>query len=185
MLTRRSHYELAFEAYLTARQTPFVAVEDIRRSVPGRPGIKLFDYVVYGEHGRNFIVDVKGRKVAGGGGAGRGLDSWVTAADLDGLSEWRVVFGAGFQAAFVFAHWRSGIVADALSAPFCFAGRCYAFRILHLDDYQAARRVRSPKWRTFVLPRREFDRLARTPESEWGGPTSRPDNGFTRQLSLV
>jgi len=182
MLTRRSHYELAFEAYLIRRQTPYVAVEDIRRSVPGRPGIKLFDYVVYGEQGRNFIVDVKGRKVAGsGGGAGRGLDSWVTAADLDGLAEWQAVFGAGFQAAFVFAHWRSDSGAGGGPDVFYFAGRGYSFRIVHLDEYCAARRMRSPKWKTFVLPQREFDRLARTPESEWGGP----GDGFTRPLALV
>ncbi len=184
MLTRRSHYELAFEAFLAARQTPFVAVEDIRRSVPGRPGIKLFDYVVYGERGRNFIVDVKGRKVAGSG-VGRGLDSWVTAGDLDGLAEWQSVFGAGFQAAFVFAHWRSGMGAEHAGNFFIFAGRGYSFRIVHLDEYCAARRVRSPKWKTFVLPRREFDRLARTPELEWGGSTPGDSRGFTRPLSLV
>lgn len=182
MLTRRSHYELAFEAYLASRHTPFVSVEDVKRNIPGPAGIKLFDYIVYGERGTNYIVDVKGRKVASkNGGAGRGLDSWVTAGDLDGLSEWQAVFGQGFKAAFVFAHWMSAAVAPAPPGMFFFAGRGYEFRVVDHADYCAARRIRSPKWKTFVLPRREFDRLARPPESQWGGGIPR----LSRPLSLV
>lgn len=168
MLTRRSHYELAFEAFLTSHRTPFVAVEDVKRNIPGPTGIKLFDYIIYGEPGcPNYIVDVKGRKVASkNGGAGRGLDSWVTAGDLDGLAQWQTIFGEGFKAAFVFAHWRIAATPPNL---FGFAGRSYEFRVVDLADYCASRRVRSPKWKTFVLPRRVFDQVAKSPESRWGG----------------
>jgi hypothetical protein len=166
---RRSHYELAFEAYLSERRTPYVAVEEMKRAVPGRPGIKLFDYIVYGESGTNYLVDVKGRKVPGRTRSREsGLETWVTAADVSGLTEWQSVFGAGFAAAFVFAHWRTGLAVGESDGRFDFAGRSYTFRVIDLADYQRHQRQRSPRWRTVCLPRESYRRLSRRPEDVWG-----------------
>ncbi len=169
-MLRRTHYELAFEAYLDQQKTPYVVVEEMKRAIPGRPGIKLFDYIVYGNGGTNYLVDVKGRKVSGRARTrDSGLETWVTAADLDGLSEWTAIFGSGFRAGFLFAHWLSGRTAGESDDLFAFAGRAYELRVVLLSDYLAHRRARSPRWKTVCLPREEFRRLARPPVDFWGG----------------
>src|SRR5205085_6907578 len=104
---RRSHYENAFEHYLGAAGVPFVAVSDVKRSVPGPLGIKAFDYIVYPADQPACLVDVKGRKFARRTGGQRRWQSWVTQADVDGLTQWREVFGAEVSAAFVFVFWLS------------------------------------------------------------------------------
>src|SRR5262249_27025296 len=58
--TRRSHYENAFEHYLAAHGVPLVAVSDVKKSVPGRLGIKAFDYIVYPPNQPPCLIDVKG-----------------------------------------------------------------------------------------------------------------------------
>ncbi len=169
-MSRRTHYELAFEAYLDRQELSYVIVEEMKRAVPGRPGIKLFDYIVYSNGGTNYLVDVKGRKVSGQTRTrDSGLETWVTAADLEGLSEWTAVFGSGFQAGFLFAHWLNRQSVGESDALFGFAGRVYELRFVLLNDYLAHRRVRSPRWKTVCLPRDEFRRLARPPVDVWGG----------------
>ena len=101
----RSHYELSFEALLNHRGTPFVSVEEVRRNISGRVGIKSFDYIVYPPAGRACLVDVKGRKTPVGSSGRSPLKNWVTKADLAGLTEWQSIFGSDFQAVFVFAYW--------------------------------------------------------------------------------
>src|ERR1043166_2972721 len=93
---RRSHYENAFEHYLTAAGVPFVAVSDVKRSVPGRLGIKAFDYIVYPSESKPCLIDVKGRKFARRTGGQRRWQSWVTQGDVDGLSAWQGGFGTDF-----------------------------------------------------------------------------------------
>lgn len=168
MTIRRSHYEIAFERYLTRLGVAFVSVEDVKRNISGGPGIKLFDYIVYPGGEVNYLVDVKGRKVNGGkSGRSRTWKSWVTAADIAGLTEWEAVFGAGFRSAFVFAHWldRTGPWRDADVERL--AGRNYSFQLVLLDEYRAHQRVLSPRWRTVTLSRADFVRLARTPSRLW------------------
>lgn len=164
---RRSHYELAFEAYLAEHGATFVAVEELKRGVPGRAGIKLFDYIVYSGNAANYLIDVKGRKVAGRTRRDdRGLETWVTAADLAGLKEWVSIFGPGFTAAFVFAHWHPD--GESVSQrEFQFAGRSYSFRAILMDDYLGCQRVRSPRWQTVFVPRDDFRRLACPAHDLW------------------
>ncbi|HYC99919.1 MAG TPA: HYExAFE family protein [Phycisphaerales bacterium] len=73
----RHHGERAFEAFLRARRTPYVSVNEARRAlVPGGEGacdLKSFDFVVYGGGGGaggagmgagwNLLVDVKCRRL--------------------------------------------------------------------------------------------------------------------------
>jgi hypothetical protein len=159
---RRSHYEQAFERFLSERGIAYVSVDDARHAVGGRPRLKLFDYIVYPPGGVNYLVDVKGRKVRGGGGSAR-RECWVTRGDLEGLERWAQAFGNGFEAAFVFAYWleegapararRPGRGEDApgAGARVCLAGRQYEFVVVRLNDYRRHARQRSPRWRTVTL----------------------------------
>lgn len=163
----RSHYELAFESFLSRGGTPFVAVESMKRVVPGSPALKLFDYVVYAEGKTNFLVEVKGRKVERRPGKRPGAwECWVTEGDIEGLSEWRSVFGAGFEPAFVFAYWLVGGEVDPNDGV-ALAGRAYLFRVISLADYVAHKQRRSPRWKTITLGTADFRRLARSPGTLW------------------
>ena len=60
MKSRRSHYELAFEAYLDRRGTAYVAVEDVHHFGAKDTGVKAFDYIVYPAGTKACLVDEKG-----------------------------------------------------------------------------------------------------------------------------
>ena len=76
MTKRDNHYEAAFEAYLRARQTPYVAVDETRRSLAGQRSLKNLDFIVSPpvasaagreeSAGRSWLVDVKGRRFPSG-----------------------------------------------------------------------------------------------------------------------
>jgi len=168
-LARRTHYENAFEDYLRLHDVPFVAVSDAQRSVPGPLGIKAFDYIVYAPDQPPCLIDVKGRKYPKRRGERRRRwDSWVTQRDIDGLAQWRTVFGPDFTAAFIFAYWVSEMTPDERAAPetHAFAGRCYSLWGIAFDDYLEHHKVRSTRWKTVDLPAEQFIRLA-WPLSRW------------------
>lgn len=179
---RRHHYEQALEHYLRARRIPYVSVNEARkvlmpddasfslherdRNDNGSSAVPLksFDFVVYGEE-TNLLLEAKGRKIArragrGAGGAGR-LESWVTQEDVAALETWQRLFGSGFVAAFVFVYWCDELPPAALFEDvFEFRGRWYALRLIRLEDYRSAMRLRSPRWRTVHLRGAEFERLS-------------------------
>lgn len=180
MAQRRFHYERAFERYLRAARIPYVAVDEARKALlpPGcalrinsgpsgeTRALKSFDFVVYGESS-NLLVEIKGRKLprlapGSTGHAGRRLENWVSADDVESLVTWRNLFGPGFDAAFVFVYWCEDQPPDGLFDEVleC-SGSWYTTRAVDLDSYRAAMRVRSPRWRTVDLPRAAFDRVAR------------------------
>lgn len=107
MNSRRCHYEMAFEAFLDRRGTPYVPVDDVTRFVRSRAGSKAFDYIVYPTGRSACLIEVKGRKsvAAAGLAAECRQKTWVTQADLEGLAAWQAAFGEGFRAGFVFAYW--------------------------------------------------------------------------------
>src|SRR5205814_7438444 len=166
--TRRSHYENAFEHYLTAAGVPFVAVSDVKKSVPGPLGIKAFDYIVYPPDSQPWLVDVKGRKFARRSGGQRRWQSWVTQADVDGLTQWREVFGSDFSAAFIFIFWLSnGARPPVEGAEYhALCGRVYGSWGVELQDYRAHAKTRSARWKTLDLPTEQFIRLA-WPLTRW------------------
>jgi hypothetical protein len=170
--TRRSHYENAFEHYLTARGVPFVAVSDVKRAVPGRLGIKAFDYIVYPASQPPCLIDVKGRKFARATGrVRRRWESWVTQADVDGLVRWREIFGEDFTAAFVFGYWLSNVAAPPDGPEYhTLAGRLYGFWGVELENYRRFAKVRSVRWKTLDLPVEQFIRLA-WPLTRWDAQT--------------
>lgn len=190
MAQRRHHYERAFEAYLRQRRIPYVAVDEAKKALlpenaslrvradesAESTSLKSFDFVLYGDSG-NFLIDIKGRKVLRrraareaddlGGTllmtappAGR-LETWVTEDDISSLRVWANLFGEGFEAAFVFVYWCDEQPPDGLFQEVMdYQGRWYALRAIKLEAYAGAMRVRSPRWRTVDLSRRDFDRLS-------------------------
>ncbi len=188
MAQRHHHYEHAFEGYLRSRRVPYVAVDEARKALlPERAPLRLcdeegrhvggalksFDFVVYGPE-VNLLVDVKGRKVprrAGGDLSVGRLESWVTREDVEGLATWRRLFGAGFDAAFVFLYWCEAQPPDGLfQEVFEHQGRWYALRAARLDPYRAHMRVRSQRWGTVHLSTQAFERVSEPFHMVWEGP---------------
>jgi hypothetical protein len=173
MNTRRSHYEMAFEAQLNRRGTPYVAVEDVRSYIKGRLGAKAFDYVVYPLGSPPCLVDVKGRKIkASPVDADARTKNWVTRADLDGLTEWQAAFGPEYRAVFVFSFWLAAEpevpppeppAADVL----LFAGRSYSFWVAPVADYLQFQKPLSKRWGTVNVPTAEFRRISSPLELAW------------------
>ncbi|MBM4108184.1 MAG: hypothetical protein FJ255_05155 [Phycisphaerae bacterium] len=198
------HYESAFEQYLRSRRVPYVSVDEARRTLlpegadfsvraehPGDPGrpelLKSFDYVIYGDTGReggpsNLLVEVKGRKIgrpsrgvaaldrpiaqdrprrAGRAQAPPRLECWVTLDDVTSMQRWRRLFGGQFAAAFVFIYWCDQVPPDGLfHEVFEHAGRWYTVRGVDVERYAERMRLRSPRWRTVDLPPAVFEELA-------------------------
>ena len=65
-MNRDNHYEAAFEEYLRARQVPYVAVDEARRTLAGDASLKSLDFIVSSSSGRSWLVDVKGRRFPSG-----------------------------------------------------------------------------------------------------------------------
>jgi len=174
MAQRRHHYEQAFEHYLRLRRIPYVAVNEAKKALlpdgaalrltepdGASSSLKSFDFVIYGD-GENLLVEAKGRKIARRrSGVGR-LESWVTEDDVEALSHWEDLFGAGFAAAFVFVYWCESAPPMALfEEVFDLRGRFYALRAVRLADYVSRMKHRSRRWRTVDLPTEAFDDVAR------------------------
>jgi hypothetical protein len=173
MAQRRFHYEQAFEHYLRANAIPYVAVDEAKRalSATGRSPadaplkLKSFDFVVYSTAGPNLLIDVKGRKHSGR--TGKAFQNWVTADDVDCLTQWSALFGSGFTGVFAFLFWCDAQPPDALfHEVFLFADRWYAVLAVKLDDYVKHLRRRSEKWNTVSIPAQAFTDLA-TPLKQW------------------
>lgn len=180
MGTSRHHYERAIEAYLRARRTPYVSVNEARRALlPPKArleatdaasgsavSLKSFDFVVYGSP-FNLLVEIKGRKVprpsgAGAAGATRSqLQSWVTEDDVRALDRWQGLFGDDFRSAFVFVYWCEQQPPDALfQEVFEHDARWYAVRAVLLDEYRGAMKPRSERWKTVHVPTEAFERIS-------------------------
>src|SRR5262245_18367615 len=100
------HYEAAFEDFLRCGGVPYLPVDERRRTLLADAKIKSFDFVVYRPAGKNWLVDIKGRKFPyDTPGATHTWENWVKHEDLDGLEQWQRVFGESFEAMLVFAYW--------------------------------------------------------------------------------
>jgi len=171
MAVKRSHYENAFEAYLNHRGISFVSVEDVRHFAPSGTGLKLFDYIVYPSGTPACLVDVKGRKSFAAAKTGEPREkSWVTRADIEGLTEWGDIFGtADFQPTFVFAYWLSDVDANAsdTAGDFAYAGRAYSFWLVALADYCRHYKPLSERWDTVTVPRDAFATISTPLDAIW------------------
>lgn len=186
----RHHAERAFEAYLRARRTPYVSVNEARKTLlPHDAPLKSFDFVVY-LPGRNLLVDIKGRRllpsrVPSSPGdtparvhtpsrprrPGR-LECWVTREDIEALQSWQSLFGDEFEAAFVFAYSSTTPPQDGLFAEvFPFEDAWYGLRMVTVARYAPRCRLRSPRWQTVDLSPAAFEHLC---EPFFGNPGDDP-----------
>ncbi len=166
MTDRSNHYEAAFEARLRSWGVPYVAVDEARRALWAGQSLKSLDFIVSTPWGRNFLVDVKGRRFPGSGG--RYWKNWSFAQDLNSLESWERLFGSGFEALLVFAYWVRG---ERLPVPaeslFEHRGRRYGFVAMRLPEYRLHMRMISPRWGTVEVPPRRFRQLAQPLEVLW------------------
>lgn len=164
---RSNHYDVAFEAYLRACRTAYVAVDERRRSLLERTSLKSLDFLVYPAEQGTWLVDVKGRQFATGG-PGRRWENWATHEDLTGMAKWQELFGGQSRGLLVFAYDLGEDLDNGppdLGTRFTHRGRHYAFFGVWADAYRERMRVRSPKWETVWLPSELFREL-RFPLSE-------------------
>ena len=160
---RNIHYEAAFEDYLRSQGVPYVPVDESRKAIFGGTKVKSFDFIVYPHSGPPWIVDIKGRKFPyeSGDGSKRYWENWITEEDLTALAEWESVFGANYEARFVFAYHLTG-PADRwpVVTPHPFRGASYGFLSVSRQMYEQACKRRSPRWETVDLARADFRALA-------------------------
>jgi len=157
-----NHYERAFENWLIDNHIPYDAVDEHKRAASEHDDVKSFDFLLYPRNRPIIIAEVKGRKFKGTSMAKlAGFECWVTAEDVDGLTRWQQVFGAGHQAIFIFAYKIENIDVDFDGRDvFDFDANRYLFFCVKLDDYRKFMKRRSPKWQTVTLPADKFRECA-------------------------
>jgi hypothetical protein len=160
LANRDNHYEAAFEEFLRSRQTPYVAVDEGKRSLLADASIKSLDFIVSSSRGVTWLVDVKGRRFPGGAQK-QYWKNWSTRDDLVSMAHWQRLFGERFEALFVFAY---SVLADRSPLPadqlFEFRGVRYAFVAIRLEQYAFHARQISPRWDTVAMPAERFRELA-------------------------
>ena len=161
MALRGNHYDAAFEGFLRARRTPYVAVDEQRRALLEQNSLKSMDFIVYSQRSPNLLVDVKGRRFPSGGPeAGHKWENWATAEDIPALLQWQSVFGGDFRALLVFAyHIVDASSRDGFEDLFDFRDKTYAFFGVWADQYGDRMQPRSASWQTVSVPSREFREL--------------------------
>ncbi|MHC4455871.1 MAG: HYExAFE family protein [Planctomycetota bacterium] len=157
-----NHYERAFENWLIDNSIQYEVVDEHKRAAFGRSNIKSFDFLLYPPNQQIIIAEVKGRTFKGNTLAKlAGLECWVTAEDIDGLTGWQRVFGPGHIAVFVFAYRIENIDVDFDGRDFYdFDSNRYIFFAVKLDDYRKFMKRRSPKWKTVTLSADKFRQCA-------------------------
>lgn len=157
---RDNHYEAAFEAFLRDHQTPYVAVDEAKRSVLGDGSLKSLDFIVNSSTGRSWLVDVKGRRFPSGEQK-QYWKNWSTRDDLFSLARWERLFGERFTSLLVFAYnvvgGRSPLPAEQL---YEFRGGLYGFVGIPVEQYAYHAHEISPRWDTLAMPCGQFRRLA-------------------------
>lgn len=165
MVHRHNHYEAAFEAFLRATGTPYIAVDEARRALFGDATLKSLDFIVAAGPG-NLLVDIKGRRFPAGSKR-RFWRNWATRDDLTGLARWEQLFGPLAQGLLIFAYHVTGELSPLPAEElFEHRERRYAFIAIRLADYAMNAAEISPKWGTLAMSIKNFRRLAR-PLSEW------------------
>jgi hypothetical protein len=159
-MIRRNEYEVAFDAYLRHYSHSRLAVDETRRSAGLDGPLKSPDFVVVTPGGKQWIIDVKGRKFPSGSANGPSYtwQNWVTQSDIDSLIEWQTMLGPRSQAIFLFAYRLSCEVELPLGTAdlWYWKEERYLFRAVGLEDYRTRMRIRSEKWQTVGLPVKEF-----------------------------
>jgi hypothetical protein len=164
-MDRGNHYEQAFAAYLQQHHLGYVAVDQTRRSLWGPTPVKSLDFMLFGEDGHRYVVDVKGRRYPGGRTPRPRYtwECWTPREDVEGLERWAELSGPGYRGLFVFMYHILPPVTLPDNTPdvWEWRGRRYLLRAVPSADYRLVMRARSPSWRTVTLPQSVFRSLAR------------------------
>ena len=156
-----NHYERAFESWLIENHIKYKTLDQHKRAAFNRSKVKSFDFLIYPANQQTVIAEVKGRKFIGTSLAGlTGLECWVTADDVAGLTKWQKIF-PDHAAAFIFAYKMENVDVDFDGREvFDFDGTRYMFFAVKLTDYIKFMKLRSPKWKTVTLPADKFRKCA-------------------------
>jgi hypothetical protein len=183
---RRHHFETAFESLLRARRVPYIAINEVKKSllptmlsrVPdSASALKSFDFIAYG-HGGNLLIEIKGRTLRRPKSAAHAaalplrhrprrasnprLECWATRDDIASLLRWQELFGPEFEAVLVFLYCWELQPPDALYHDvFEHRGLWYSPRVVSAREYAAHMRTRSAKWGTVDLAPHTYRELAR------------------------
>jgi hypothetical protein len=157
-----NHYERAFENWLIDNRIQYEHVDEHKRTAFGHSDLKSFDFLLYPLNRPTVIAEVKGRRFKGTSLAKlAGFECWVTIEDIEGLTRWQRIFGAGHQAVFVFVYKIENIDVDFDGKDyFDFDSNRYLFFCIRLEDYRRHMKRRSPKWQTVTLPAGKFRQCA-------------------------
>ncbi len=163
MANRANHYDAAFEDYLRHYRVPYVAVDETRRSLLQEVSLKSPDYLVSPPAGKNWLIDIKGRRFPSGGDRqSHKWENWATHDDIDSMLRWQEVFGADFRAMLVFAYhvqdarWLCQFESRSLWE---FREQTYAFYGVWVEEYQTKMTERSQQWETVSLRKRDYEEL--------------------------
>lgn len=101
----------------------------------------------------SWLADIKGRKFPTGEHKPQYWKNWVSTDDIQSLSRWESIFGAGFHGLFVFVY---DVRGKRYPVPeeqlFKFEGRRYAFFMIPLSVYRDFCRPLSTRWKTVAMP---------------------------------
>jgi len=161
MTIRTNHYETAFESFLREERTPYIAVDERRRSLYGGGSLKSLDFIVSPSGSEmSWLVDVKGRRFPSGRN-NRYWKNWTTTDELHSLTQWQRLLGPQFRGLLVFAY---EVVGNVSPVPHYFLHqhqqRLYGFVGIRLDLYVAWAKQISPRWKTVAMPTTPFRQLA-------------------------
>jgi hypothetical protein len=157
-----NHYEWAFESWLIDNRLEYARIDEHEREALDGGTIKSFDFLVRAKDGRTVMVEVKGRRFRGTSFEKMtGLECWVPAEDIDGLTKWKEAFGSEHEAVFVFAYLieQFDVDCDGRNVHESHLDR-YVFLYVRLEDYRRFMKPRSPRWETVTLPAHKFRRCA-------------------------
>ena len=158
-------YEQVFACWLSENRIPFQCVEQLKRFTGQEGDIKNFDFLVAGDTAFPVLVELKGRTFHGASLAGlKGLDGWVTLADVEALSYWQGFFqkekpGARAFFVFVFAFEQIDVETDG-QAVYDFENERFLLLAVPLERYRGCMKPRSPRWRTVSISAEDFRRDA-------------------------
>lgn len=170
MVTIRNDYEQAFAGWLYENRVRYVPVDQKKRTILLRNGIKTFDFLVYPKCRSDFdasmlVTEVKGRKFKGKSLTKMsGLQCWVPIEDIQGLLDWQEKFDEPrrkAKAIIVFAYkFELPCVEANGTEVYDYDNNRYVFYAVSVDAYRKNMKPRSPKWRTVTLSAAAFRQLA-------------------------
>jgi hypothetical protein len=158
----QNHYEKAFEAYLSVNSIDYARISQESRYCGQNGKIKSFDYFIRLPDGPDMAVELKGRSFRGKTLDGlKGVQTWVSADDVEGLDNWlslsRDIQAAGFVFAYLIK--TADFDSDGMRL-FEIDGRSYAFYWVDFSRYCRFMKRRSRSWRTVYMPAESFRSFA-------------------------